>query len=144
MSYRYVNANDVVNIVDIETQNKINEMDCVYIDGIKPQNQHFNLADHDKQIENNAYQQGKKDKEKELKEHNVFVSNIAIEDIVLDARNDERKRIIAELEEKKHKVYSTYSLSENNIDLGITFGLENAIKLVRGEWYEGKRFNRKA
>jgi hypothetical protein len=50
MSYRYISANDVVDIVDIETQNKINEMDCVYIDGIKPHNQHFNLADHDKQI----------------------------------------------------------------------------------------------
>lgn len=50
MSYRYISANDVVDIVDIETQNKINEMDCVYIDGIKPHNQHFNLADHDKRI----------------------------------------------------------------------------------------------
>lgn len=86
-----------------------------------------------KQIEKNAYEQGMKDKEKELKEHNVFVSNVPIEDIVLDAVNDERERIIAELEEKKHKVYSTYSLSENNIDLGITYGLETAIEIVRGE-----------
>lgn len=91
-----------------------------------------------KQIENNAYQQGKKDKEEELKEHNVFVSNVAIEDIVLDARKDERERIIKELEEKKHKVYSTYYLSENDIDLGVTFGLENAIKLVRGDVNENE------
>jgi hypothetical protein len=80
-----------------------------------------------------GYQQGMKDKENELKEHNVFVSNIPIEDIVLDALNDERERIISELEEKKHKVYSTYSLSENNIDLGITYGLETAIEIVKGD-----------
>lgn len=47
-------------------------------------------------------------------------------------RADERKRIVADLEERKHKVYRTYSLSENNIDLGITYGLETAIELVRG------------
>lgn len=46
---------------------------------------------------------------------------------------DERERIIEELEEKKHKVYSTYSLSENNIDLGVTYGLEKAIEIVKGE-----------
>ena len=57
MSYRYVNANDVVDIVDMETQNKINEMDCVYIDGIKPNNQHFNLAEHDKQIRDEVIEQ---------------------------------------------------------------------------------------
>lgn len=50
-----------------------------------------------KQIENNAYQQGKKDKEKELKEHNVFVSNVPIENIVLNALKDEQERIISKL-----------------------------------------------
>lgn len=52
---------------------------------------------------------------------------------VNQAIQDERERIIEELEEIKRKVYSTYYLSENDIDLGITYGLEKAIKLVRGE-----------
>lgn len=50
MSIRYIDANELINKVTINTQNTINRMDCVFIDGIKPNNQHFNLEEHDKQI----------------------------------------------------------------------------------------------
>ena len=50
MSIRYINSNDLINDVPDYLQNIINNMDCVYIDGIKPNNQHFNLAEHDKQM----------------------------------------------------------------------------------------------
>lgn len=76
-----------------------------------------------KQIENNAYEQGMKDKEKELKEHNVFVSNIPIEDIVLDALKDERERIVAELEELRDRY--------DKKDFGIRGILEKAIEIVK-------------
>lgn len=40
MNYRYVNANALVDILDYETQKKVNEMPCIYSD-IEPQNQHI-------------------------------------------------------------------------------------------------------
>ena len=92
-----------------------------------------------KQIEKNAYEQGKKDKEKELIEHNVFVSNIPIETIVLDAVNDERKRIIDELE-KEYKLAEEEKrrcVSENQLQFdsakGYSIGIWNALEIVRGE-----------
>lgn len=54
MSIRYIDSNDLINDVPCYLQNIINNMDCVYIDGIKPNNQHFNLAEHDKQIRADA------------------------------------------------------------------------------------------
>lgn len=54
MSIRYINSNDLINDVPDYLQNIINNMDCVYIDGIKPNNQHFNLVEHDKQIRADA------------------------------------------------------------------------------------------
>ena len=42
MSYRYINANDLVDKVDAKTQDFINEMPCVFAD-IKPLNQHINI-----------------------------------------------------------------------------------------------------
>lgn len=50
MSIRYINSNDLIDDVPNYLQNIINNMDCVYIDGIKPNNQHFNLTEHDVQI----------------------------------------------------------------------------------------------
>lgn len=50
MSVRYVNANALAGLVDIHTQNIIHSMPCVYVDGIKAHNQHFNLSEHDEAI----------------------------------------------------------------------------------------------
>lgn len=90
--------------MDIEKTQYIIDTDCAYDCG---------------------YQQGMKDKEKELKEHNVFVSNKPIEDIVLDAVNDERERIVVELEELRDR-YDKYDFGTRGI-------LEKAIEIVRGE-----------
>ena len=43
---------------------------------------------------NDGYEQGKADRDKEITEHNVFFSNKPIEDIVLEARADERAKIL--------------------------------------------------
>ena len=42
MSYRYINANDLVDKVDAKTQDFINEMPCMFAD-VKPLNQHINI-----------------------------------------------------------------------------------------------------
>lgn len=42
------------------------------------------------------YERGKADRDKEIAEHNVFFSNKPIEDIVLEARADEREKTIDE------------------------------------------------
>lgn len=57
MSIRYIDANDLLWRITISTQDTINDMDCVYIDGIKPNNQHFNLEEHDKQIRAEAIEE---------------------------------------------------------------------------------------
>jgi hypothetical protein len=44
MSYRLVDANELVAKVDFETQNIINNMPCVFAD-IKPENQHINIEE---------------------------------------------------------------------------------------------------
>jgi hypothetical protein len=91
-----------------------------------------------KQIEKNAYQQGKKDKEKELIEHNVFVSNVPIEDIVLDARKDEREQIVAELEKAKSYYRNLYHEHSSSLDEKRAFGIKKALEIVRGETNENE------
>lgn len=43
-----------------------------------------------------GYEQGIADRDKELAENNVFFSNIPIEELVLDARADERAKVLDE------------------------------------------------
>jgi hypothetical protein len=74
-----------------------------------------------KQIEKNAYEQG-------MKEHNVFVSNIPIEDIVLNAVNDERERIVAELSKNGMETVSGLDVVE----------MQRAIDIVRGDVNENE------
>lgn len=44
-----------------------------------------------------CYEKGKADRDKEIAEHNVFFSNKPIEDIVLEARADERANLLKEI-----------------------------------------------
>lgn len=50
MSYRLIDSNELVDKVDFETQDIVNNMDCVYVDGIELSNQHFNLEEHDVKV----------------------------------------------------------------------------------------------
>jgi len=85
-----------------------------------------------------GYEQGMKDKEKELKEHHVFVSNIPIEDIVLDARKDEREQIIAELEKAESYYRNLYHEHSFSLDEKRAFGIKKAIEIVRGDVNENE------
>lgn len=85
-----------------------------------------------------CYEQGMKDKEKELKEHNVFVSNVPIEDIVLDARKDEREQIIAELKKAESYYRNLYHEHRFSLDEKRAFGIKKAIEIVRGEVNENE------
>ena len=55
MSIRYIDANELIGKVDMNTQDIINSMPCVYVDGILPNNQHFNLAEHDSKLRKSVY-----------------------------------------------------------------------------------------
>lgn len=44
-----------------------------------------------------GYKQGKTDRDREIVEHSVFFSNRPIEDIVLEARADERAKVLDEV-----------------------------------------------
>lgn len=68
-----------------------------------------------------GYQQGRADRDREIAESNVFFSNKPIEDIVLEARADERERIIEELKQ-----------SIDNGIIAIDRGSEELFKIVRG------------
>lgn len=41
------------------------------------------------------------------------------------------EKVIAELEIERKTAYCTYESFENKVDLGIAFGVENAIEIVR-------------
>ena len=77
MSIRYIDSNELINDVPIDLQNIINNMDCVYVDGIEPHNQHFNLTEHDDEIRAD-------ERAKVIEEVNALIQTRLIDNLALD------------------------------------------------------------
>lgn len=74
-----------------------------------------------------GYEQGRADRDREIAESNVFFSNRPIEDIVLEARADERERIVRELEELSDSYFQKVAL--DIIDIAIKIVRDGEVKL---------------